>query len=46
MGHPQPGRASLKSGHVRDAAESRAPRRPLRVDATAVDVIQAPKPET
>src|SRR6267142_2069286 len=48
----EPASSPAKSGHVRYAAESRskfresaAPRRPLRVDATAVDVIQAPKPE-
>jgi hypothetical protein len=50
--HSRPGRASLKSGHVRYAAESgskfrelAAPRRPLRVDGAGVDVIQVPKLE-
>jgi transposase len=51
-GHSRPGRASSKAGHVRYAAESgskfgelAAPQRPLRIDGTAVHVIQAPKPE-
>jgi hypothetical protein len=51
-GHSRPGRASIKSGHIRygPKAEVKSEHWRLRdrlflVDGTAVDVIQAPHPK-